>query len=397
VKKVFVVSEFIDPDQNSTGYFWSKIIQKLSQSDAIDKLHVVAPYPSNEAYQYQKLYSDVEFLMFPHAPYNKNSLGARIVGQFKQTYSFSRILTRNLTKDTTVVSGTNPLLLLLLLAVLRLFIPFKWYLLVHDIFPENLVPAGLIKKESLVFKLLNVIFNRVYSRVDHLIVIGRDMKDLLEKRTGHQYITVIPNWVDFDEVEVIPKNESTIIKSLGWEDNIVFQFFGNIGRVQGISNLLVAIDMVENPVAKFLFIGGGAEVETVKCFVADNQNKDKVAYIGELCTQQRSLGLSSCDIAIVTLAEGMLGLGVPSKAYFSMAADKPILAIMSDKAEVASMVKEHLIGWVCPTNDPVALVKLINQICQDRLSEINSSPRSVLQEFYHQDRLLQKFLDIVES
>lgn len=397
MKKVFVVSEFIDPDQNSTGYFWSKIIQKLSQSDAIDKLHVVAPYPSNEAYQYQKLYSDVEFLMFPHAPYNKNSLGARIVGQFKQTYSFSRILTRNLTKDTTVVSGTNPLLLLLLLAVLRLFIPFKWYLLVHDIFPENLVPAGLIKKESLVFKLLNVIFNRVYSRVDHLIVIGRDMKDLLEKRTGHQYITVIPNWVDFDEVEVIPKNESTIIKSLGWEDNIVFQFFGNIGRVQGISNLLVAIDMVENPVAKFLFIGGGAEVETVKCFVADNQNKDKVAYIGELCTQQRSLGLSSCDIAIVTLAEGMLGLGVPSKAYFSMAADKPILAIMSDKAEVASMVKEHLIGWVCPTNDPVALVKLINQICQDRLSEINSSPRSVLQEFYHQDRLLQKFLDIVES
>ncbi|MCP5877696.1 hypothetical protein NL390_35070, partial [Klebsiella pneumoniae] len=77
----------------------------------------------------------------------------------------------------------------------------------------------------------------------------------------------------------------------------------------------------------------------------------------------------SCDIAIVTLAEGMLGLGVPSKAYFTMAADRPILAIMEEDAEVANMVKEHSIGWVCEPNDPVRLASLIDEICRTKLNK----------------------------
>jgi glycosyltransferase involved in cell wall biosynthesis len=93
----------------------------------------------------------------------------------------------------------------------------------------------------------------------------------------------------------------------------------------------------------------------------------------------------------------MLGLGVPSKAYFSMAADRPILAIMEEQAEVAGMVKEHHIGWVCQANDPIALAALIDQICQDKLYELIQSPRQVLQDHYHQDKLLQDFAEVVES
>ncbi|TDH75628.1 glycosyltransferase family 4 protein, partial [Acinetobacter baumannii] len=296
-----------------------------------------------------------------------------------------------------VVSGTNPLFLLVLLAFLRVFIPFKWYLLVHDVFPENLVPAGILKKDSVLFKIMNFIFNRIYSRADHLIVIGRDMKNLMRQKTGSDNITVIPNWVDFTEIDVRQKQQSSIISSLGWNENIVFQFFGNMGRVQGISNLLAAINLINNPSAKFLFIGGGNDAQLVKEFAEDEANKNKVAYIGELAAQRRSLGLSSCDIAIVTLAEGMLGLGVPSKAYFTMAADRPILAIMEEDAEVANMVKEHSIGWVCEPNDPVRLASLIDEICRTKLNKLSNSPRQILQDYYHQDKLLQSFADIVES
>ncbi|MEK5760781.1 glycosyltransferase WbuB, partial [Acinetobacter variabilis] len=88
------------------------------------------------------------FLLFLHASYDKNNLFKRLLGQLQQTFGFFKILLKNLVKDKVVVSGTNPLFLLVLLAFLRVFIPFKWYLLVHDVFPENLVPAGILKKDS---------------------------------------------------------------------------------------------------------------------------------------------------------------------------------------------------------------------------------------------------------
>lgn len=397
MKKVLVVSEFIDPDQNSTGYFWYKIIQKLAQSDGVEQLSVIAPYSGDREEIQKKFCSSIGFLLFLHASYDKNNLFKRLLGQLQQTFGFFKILLKNLAKDKVVVSGTNPLFLLVLLAFLRVFIPFKWYLLVHDVFPENLVPAGILKKNSVLFKIMNFIFNRIYSRADHLIVIGRDMKNLMRQKTGSDNITVIPNWVDFTEIEVREKQQSSIISSLGWNENIVFQFFGNMGRVQGISNLLAAINLINNPSAKFLFIGGGNDAQLVKEFAEEENNKNKVAYIGELAAQQRSLGLSSCDIAIVTLAEGMLGLGVPSKAYFTMAADRPILAIMEEDAEVANMVKEHNIGWICEPNDPVRLASLIDEICKTKLNKVSNSPRQILQDHYHQDKLLQSFADIVES
>lgn len=397
MKKVLVVSEFIDPDQNSTGYFWYKIIQKLAQSDGIEQLSVIAPYSGDSEEVQKKFCSNIGFLLFLHESYDKNNLFKRLLGQVQQTFGFFKILLKNLAKDKVVVSGTNPLFLLVLLAFLKIFIPFKWYLLVHDVFPENLVPAGILKKNSVLFKIMNFIFNRIYSRADHLIVIGRDMKKLMRQKTGSDNVTVIPNWVDFTEIEVRQKQQSSIISSLGWNENIVFQFFGNMGRVQGISNLLAAINLITNSSAKFLFIGGGKDAQLVKEFAEDENNKNKVAYVGELAAQQRSLGLSSCDIAIVTLAEGMLGLGVPSKAYFTMAADRPILAIMEEDAEVAYMVKEHHIGWVCEPNNPVGLASLIDEICVIKLSKLSNSPRKILQDHFHQDKLLQSFVDIVES
>lgn len=396
MKKIIIVSEFILPEQNSTGYFWYKIIQKIAQSAITDNLSVVAPVDSQlSSNHFEK---NVVLNLFNSPNYNKSSLISRIWGQIKQTYLFYKNTKGNLDADTKVVSGTNPLFLMVLMAILKIFKPFKWYLLVHDVFPQNLVPAGILKKNSIIFKFLNSIFNIVYMQADHIIVIGRDMEKVLREKKYKKEITVIPNWVDFGEIELLDKSDSPFIKKLNWENDIVFQFFGNIGRVQGIDHLLQAIHLVKNPQAKFLFIGGGSAVDLVNNYINSNQNvNNNIAYIGELSSSQRSLGLSSCDVAIVTLAEGMFGLGVPSKAYFSMGANRPILAIMDNDAEVACMVKEHQIGWVESSNQPQQLALLIDEICENKLLTNLVSSRTTLEKYYHQDILLEKFIRILRA
>lgn len=390
VKKVLVISEFILPEQNSTGYFWYKIIQKMAQSAITDDISVIAPVNEQDVVKYFD--KKVNLNLFSSPEYNKNSLASRVLGQIKQTYLFYKKIKGNLHAGTKIVSGTNPLFLMVLIAILKIFKPFQWHLLVHDVFPQNLVPAGLLKKHSIIYKILNTIFNLIYAQADHIIVIGRDMETILRQKKYEKAITVIPNWVDFKEIELLNKNDSELIKKLNWEKDIVFQFFGNIGRVQGIDHLIQAIQLVKHPQAKFLFIGGGSAVEVVQSYIENNQQTNNVAYINELPSSQRSLGLSSCDIAIVTLAEGMFGLGVPSKAYFSMAANRPILAIMDENAEVACMVKEHQIGWVESSNQPRQLAQLIDDICERELASGVNSPRVILEKYYHQDVLLEKFI-----
>jgi glycosyltransferase involved in cell wall biosynthesis len=246
------------------------------------------------------------------------------------------------------------------------------------------------------FKLLRRYFNWIYRSADIVFVIGRDMKELIQNKIGQaDGIHYIPNWVDQDDIKPSNRNDSEILKSLGWEDKIVFQFFGNFGRVQGIDNLLAGIKLVKSPLAAFIFIGEGAKVDLVKEFAASQPN-NRVVYFGSLAQSNKMLGLAACDIALITLEKGMVGLGVPSKAYFSMAADRPLIAVMEPDAEIARMVKEHNIGWVCDPGNPTSLANLIDEICATSGVRQLANSRAVFESHYSEqiglDRFVQKLL-----
>lgn len=397
--KVFVVSEYVFSAQNSTGYFWSKIIDKAGAS--FGSVSVVAPCPVEPGCVKSPV-AGVEYLQFYSIPFDKGRFFSRLLGQAWQCIGFMRHVFGKVRRDDVVLSGTNPSLLLLLMPFLKLFKGFRWLLLVHDVYPENLVPAGILKKDSLAYRFLSRVFASVYSRADHIVVIGRDMKDLVGSKTGRvSNITVIPNWVSDKDVVPLNRNDSEIINQLGWQDKIVFQFFGNIGRVQGIDNLLRAIRLVKSTDAAFLFIGEGTAADSVRSFLRNHPERN-VAYIGPIPQSEKNKGLAACDVALITLEQGMLGLGVPSKAYFSMAAGRPLLAVMESQAEISRMVRDESIGWSCDPSDPVALAALIDQICQQGVAEIHDrarqgGSRKVLQEKYSEAVALESFVTCIDS
>jgi len=143
-----------------------------------------------------------------------------------------------------------------------------------------------------------------------------------------------------------------------------------------------------------LFIGGGAMVEQIKVFIESNPDIN-VAYVGSLPLEKKNLGLAACDIAIVSLEADMSGLGVPSKAYFSMAADKPIVAVMDSSAEISMVVTEYEMGWCCDPNNPGALASVFDGINKDDIYRLNGRPRSVLQEHFSEERSLAGYHECI--
>ena len=61
--------------------------------------------------------------------------------------------------------------------------------------------------------------------------------------------------------------------------------------------------------------------------------------------------MNACDVSILSLESGMLGLAVPSRTYNIMAAGKPVIALVSSRSETAKVVLEEGIGWVIEPGD----------------------------------------------
>ena len=228
--------------------------------------------------------------------------------------------------------------------LLKLIKGIKYDLLVHDIFPENLVAIKKLKSTSFFYKIVKFLFDFSYSRADTCIVIGRDMGKIVKEKIGNKSnITIIPNWAEDDKVFPLKKNNTNMINKLNLQNKFVFQFAGNLGHAQGLKNILDAISLIRNDNLHFLFIGSGAMESEIK-HAASKSTIKNISVVGYQDRNKQNDFLNACDVALITLNEGMFGLGVPSKAYNIMAAGKPILIIADSDSEISLCVKEYNLG-----------------------------------------------------
>jgi len=390
-KKLFLITEFYDSSQNTTGYLFGKLYNFLNSQDDID-LTLIAKRDAQITNQPKALY--VRGIKF-----DKKNIVSRASYEVFMGLSFFKNCAQYIKKDDIVFTGTTPILLIIIIHLLKKVIGFKWVLLVHDVFPENLVAAKIIKQDNLGYKLLKNIFDNVYASADDIIVIGRDMESLVYRKTNHNHITVIPSWIDESDIALQSKSDNSILNELDWQSNrkVVFQFFGNIGRVQGISKLMQAIKLMKRiDEAQFIFIGDGVYVDELKSLIRESNNQN-IVYYGPVSQDKKSLGLNACDISIVTLADGMLGLGVPSKAYYSMAADKLIFTIMDKNSETYQMVEENNIGWVVESSNIEEIAEMLDKAVSDIRTQKYNSPRKTLIDKFSSEVAMNKILDIIRA
>lgn len=387
--KVTVVTERLYPDENLTSYFMTEITHAISDANGGD-INVICVGGLNG-------YDELPFLKnkiirLANSKLSKNNYFSRIFRVSILAFRLGWHTLFTIKKGDRLFTRTlEPLVLII--AIIRKFKNFEYILLVYDVFPENLIAANVLKKESLIYKVLKFFFDWAYSQTDHLVVIGRDMQKLIEKKTGGAIpISLITNWCDIDKIKVQLKNENQIIKNFNLEHKVVFSFVGNLGRVQGIDFLLKVSSLVKNPNFVLLFIGDGALVPSINKYI-ENSNKKNVIYAGHFPFSENNLVLNACDVAIVSLNKSMYGLGVPSKSYNNMAAMKPILYFGDKKSEIGQVIEENNIGWVCDELNASEVARRIELIIDEKkeIKIFGSNARSLAQKDYSKKNILNKY------
>lgn len=112
---------------------------------------------------------------------------------------------------------------------------------------------------------------------------------------------------------------------------------------------------------------------------------------------RKSEGLAFCDVAFVSLQKGMLGLGVPSKTYFSLAADRPIMAIVEKESEIGLLINESEVGWKCEPDSPALLANMVDVICSNPVLIKKMKPREIFEKNYTGAQSLNRISEVIKQ
>lgn len=114
-------------------------------------------------------------------------------------------------------------------------------------------------------------------------------------------------------------------------------------------------------------------------------NHPRVFFHGPYFRSQQNEVLAACHIALVTLQDGMYGLGVPSKTYNILASGRPILFFGPKNSEIDLLVREERIGY-CGWPE---------KWDKDELVEMGERARELAIKEYSEETILNKFIKAI--
>jgi len=270
-----------------------------------------------------------------------------------------------------------------------------YILLIHDNYPEILVAVQKAKENSFFVDTLNF-FNRwLYKYASKIIVCGRDMLELVGKKTEGLDIPVetIQNWAELENVRPFPRTENRLLKELQIEDKLVFLYAGNMGYPNDIESIIECASKLQaDERFCFVFLGAGVKRKWLEKEVAAKSLKN-VKLLEPRPRSEQNVFLNACDVAIVTLVKKMWGVSMPSRTYNILAAGKPILALTEKDSEIAKVVEEDNVGWTVQPNEPEMLLQRIFEIYENRnqFQKMGQNARQTALGKYSFETALEKY------
>lgn len=372
--RLWIVTELFPPDETSTSYIFGEIANAMAKKYKVGVICGPEVYDKRKKFDKNNKFKLDESIVLHRAKgadLDKNTTWGKGLSFLLMSKRMIALVKQHVRKGDKVLMVTNPAPLVVLMSQLKRKVGFELNILVHDVFPENTKPAGL---KLPMYGMFKRVFDKAYSRADQLIAIGRDMAEVLSKKVENgskgkerlPKIIVIENWADIVGIKPQPFPEG----------KIVLQYAGNIGRVQGLDKVIERL----TPEVEFHIYGTGSMEESLK-----KMNHPQVFFHGPYFRSQQNKVLAACDIAVVTLQDGMYGLGVPSKTYNILASGRPVLFLGPKDSEIDMLVREKGIGY-CEW--PEAWDK-------EGLAKMGARAREVAENEYSETTILNKFIDAI--
>ena len=393
---LWVVTELYYPEETSTGYYLTRLAEGLTVDFQVKVLCGQPNYSAKGLKAAKKeLYRSVEIYRAAGTTLDKDVIIFRLINMLTLGISMFFKALRHFQKGDRVLVVTTPPSLPFIAAFASLLKGAGYVLLIHDNYPEILIAAQKARENSLFVNILNYCNRWLYKYASKIIVCGRDMFELVGRKTEGLDIPVeiIQNWAELENVKPFPRAENRLLKELKIEDKLVFLYAGNMGYPNDIESIIdCAAKLQDDERFFFVFLGAGVKRKWLEREIVEKSLKN-VRLLEPRPRSEQNIFLNACDVAIVTLVKKMWGVSMPSRTYNILAAGKPILALTERDSEITKVVEEDRVGWAVLPAEPEMLRQKILEIYENRneFEAMSKRARQAALEKYSLETALMKY------
>lgn len=232
-------------------------------------------------------------------------------------------------------------------------------LIIYDLYPDSLVMAGFLHPSSVLTKLLRWTNQMMFSRLDSIVVIGRDMT---AKLLGYPHVTadrisLIPNWATLPVRYREPSSDNPFRRRCA--GRFIAAMSGNAGFTHDPESVFEAARILkDSPDIHFLLSGEGVGWTKIKEMQAASPLPN-VTLLERVPDAQLESFLSAADLWIIPYRRNNTGVSVPSRIYNLLAVGRPVVICSEPDAEAAILVQEEQIGWVVPPEKAEAIAEAV--------------------------------------
>ncbi len=270
----------------------------------------------------------------------------------------------------------------------------KTYLLLKDIFPQNAVDMGMLKKTGLkgfIYRYFRRKEKRLYDISDYIGCMSQANVDYILKHNAEldkNTVEVCPNSIEILDISIDDDKRKELRKTYGLPlDKKIFVYGGNLGRPQGIDFLVKCLREQQNYFDNiyFLIIGDGTEYTKLESFVKYDEPKN-ISLMKKISKAEYDALVAACDIGMLLLDYRFSIPNFPSRMLSYMQAKLPVFACTDVNTDVGDIIVDNGFGWWCESRNTADFVKKLKEILAEDISPMKEKGFSFLKENYSADK-----------
>ena len=198
---------------------------------------------------------------------------------------------------------------------------------------------------------------RVLAHADQVVAVSPDLAShAAQVARPRREIAVVPNGVDLDLFQPIPREES--LSQLGLDDAPKVLYVGNLVAHKGVLDLLEAFAILSGtyPAAQLLYVGNGPLAAAITSRAAELHLTDRVRLVGARRRTEIPYWLAASAVCVIPSHSESFGIA----ALEAMACARPVLA--SRVGGLPELIEDGVTGRLTPPHDPVSLAAAIGDL-----------------------------------
>lgn len=281
--------------------------------------------------------------------------------------------------DAIIIHQTSPVTQAwpgILLGKLRRIPIYTWVL---DIWPDSVL-ATIHSDNVLIKKPLDWFTDWMYRNSTKILISSPGFKELVNRNGDYSdKIIYFPNWSD--DIGSMPTKDIPLNLN-----GFVIMLAGNISHAQGISDIVKAIEHLRGySDIYWVFVGGGAEQQWLKDYVASNSLENNVFVVGRYPFEYMSAFYAQANVMLLTLTHTTyphLNATIPARLQSYMSAGKPIVGMAGDG--VKTLINDNNCGLMANAGDYISFANNIIQLLNNpsQLEEMGKNARSTYEKQY---------------